>query len=145
MNTQNKRKQGRPTLLDPELTKRFCDFIRNGATEKNAAQACGWSYGTYQEWLRRGLGEDERPETPAFASFARAVMEARGHALVLTEAAVRKQHPLPWLYNRDPDQWKPIVPRTSGQEDDESISLSAARKILDEYFESDRGNGNGKH
>lgn len=106
--------------------------------------ACGWGYQTFMEWMRRANGgEPDRPPTDELIEFANAVKEARGAAFVLTEAQVRKQHPLPWLYNRDPDQWKPISPKTSSSQDDDSISLDAARKILDEYFEDDTGNGHG--
>lgn len=138
-----RRGKGRPTVFDPARTKKFCEHLRKGATERAAAEACGWSYAALMEWMARGQGRDpDRPSTPETAEFAKAVTEARGAAVVMTEAQVRRQAPLAWLYNRRPDDWRPIAP-ASAKVDDETISLGAADKILAEYFSNDNGNGKG--
>ena len=55
------------------------------ASIKEAAEANGIDRHTFWEWVRRGENQDERPQTDAFAKFAKQVREARAEARLSAE------------------------------------------------------------
>jgi hypothetical protein len=88
---------GRETLLTPDLAQRIVSFIRAGAFDWVAAEANGIDRHTFWEWIRRGENEDERPQTDAYAKFAKQVREARAEARLSAEVEVKRGEPLSWL------------------------------------------------
>ena len=60
---------GRPSKLTPQVSKRICEAIRQGATPAVAAAAVGVNASTLRRWLA-----DERPQ---FRALATAMREAQ--------------------------------------------------------------------
>lgn len=65
------------TKLTPQLSKDFCQALHDGLTFAGACDLVGIAPQTFHEWMARGEGTHERPQTPQFAAFADAVKEAR--------------------------------------------------------------------
>jgi hypothetical protein len=103
---RKKNKNGRPTLLTPELSKKICSYILAGSYEHAAAQACGISRHTFMEWMRRGEGRPgERPKTTKYANFANGVRHAAANARVAAEVQVKTTDPKWWLHRKYPEDW----------------------------------------
>lgn len=95
-----------------DLQERICAFIRQGAYDYSAAEACGISRKTFFEWLARGEGQDkQRLGNRRYAEFARAVRRAQGEARVPAEIQIKKIDPKWWLSSMHRD--KPIEPAWS--------------------------------
>ena len=92
---------GRPTLLTEELKQRICTFIRAGAYDWVAAQACGIGKSTFHQWMSRGQHVDTygRPTDPIYQDFASAVLVARAQARLKAESTVASDDPKFWLRN----------------------------------------------
>ena len=96
--------RGRTPKLTPEVQERFLEAVRGGATDKLAADLCGQSYDTVNEWLARGRGVSARKKTKLYAQFAQAVHKA--HA-VRNQELIRIAR-LSMGISQDPD--KPLKP-----------------------------------
>jgi hypothetical protein len=97
---------GRPTLLTPALSKKICSYIMAGAYGHAAAEACGISNFTYQEWMRRGEDTENRRETNAeYAQFAQDVRHARANARVSAEINVKMMDPKWWVARMYRQDW----------------------------------------
>jgi hypothetical protein len=88
---------GRRTLLTAELQRDICAFVRAGAYDYAAAEACGISRRTFFEWLERGERESKRGRAPVYVQFARAIRRAQAEARVSAEVTVKKIDPKWWL------------------------------------------------
>jgi len=88
---------GRRTLLTAELQRDICAFIRAGAYDYAAAEACGISRRAFFEWLERGEGESKRGRAPIYVQFTRAIRRAQAEARVSAEVTVKKIDPKWWL------------------------------------------------
>jgi hypothetical protein len=94
---RRKASAGRRTLLTAELQRDICAFIRAGAYDYAAAEACGISRRTFFEWLERGERESKRARVPVFVQFACAIRRAQAEARVSAEVTVKKIDPKWWL------------------------------------------------
>ena len=65
------------TKLTDQLQADFCQALHDGLTFNGACDLVGIAPQTFHEWIARGEGKHERPQTPQFAAFADAVKEAR--------------------------------------------------------------------
>jgi hypothetical protein len=72
---------GRPTELTPTVQWRILAALRKGHFFKHACELAGVPEKTGAEWVRRGEGDDERPATEPYATFATLVRKARIQAL----------------------------------------------------------------
>jgi hypothetical protein len=63
--------------LTPQLTKQFAEAISKGYTYNQACDLLHIGNATFHEWVARGEGTHERPQTQAHADFAEAVKEAK--------------------------------------------------------------------
>ena len=88
---------GRRTLLTAELQRDICAFVRAGAYDYAAAEACGISRRSFFEWLERGERESKRGRAPVYVQFARAIRRAQAEARVSAEVTVKKIDPKWWL------------------------------------------------
>ena len=88
---------GRRTLLTAELQRDICAFVRAGAYDYAAAEACGISRRAFFEWLERGERESTRGRAPVYVQFARAIRRAQAEARVSAEVTVKKVDPKWWL------------------------------------------------
>jgi 1,6-anhydro-N-acetylmuramate kinase len=83
---------GRKTKLSSELQAKICGYIRAGAYDWVAAQACGIDPATFRRWMHAG-GQG----SPLYAEFCAEVMRAKTEARVVAENAVFKNAPFNWL------------------------------------------------
>lgn len=65
------------TKLTPQLSQRICDAIRAGHSYSRASDLCGIGERTLHEWIERGEGIHQRPQTDQLAQFAHDVKAAR--------------------------------------------------------------------
>jgi hypothetical protein len=138
----DKPRRGRRTLLTMELQERICAFIRQGAYDYSAAEACGISRQTFFEWLARGEGRDQvRPGNRRYAEFARAVRRAQGEARVLAEIQIKKIDPKWWLSRMHRDKpgepgWS-NPPKTALPGDGNQLTIVAVRRFLGQIEQSE--------
>lgn len=85
----------RPLLIrDKALQDRIVTYIRAGAYDYVAAEACGVPMGTFYRWLQQG----EATGAPkVYRDFHDAVRQAQQEARVTAEAAVKAAEPWKWL------------------------------------------------
>jgi len=74
-----RRTRGRPTKLNPKVTRKICRAIVVGATYEAAAQYAGISYETFNEWMKAGRAATAPNE---FSDFSEAVEGANATAQV---------------------------------------------------------------
>jgi len=84
---------GRKTILTAEIQKKILGYIRQGAYDWVAAQACGIGSRTFYRWMSAG----EKNANSPYRQFWQEVSQARAEARVLAEADVRKTQPFNWL------------------------------------------------
>ena len=95
---------GRRTKLTAELQRRICAFIRAGAYDYAAAEACGINRRTFFDWMQRGEGTSDRKQSPAYVQFVHAVRAAQAECRVTAEIEVRHADPKWWLTRMCRDQ-----------------------------------------
>jgi len=83
---------GRKTKLTSELQTTICGYIRAGAYDWVAAQACGIHPRTFWRWLRAG-----EKGNPLYMAFCQEVARARTQARVIAENKVFQENPFAWL------------------------------------------------
>jgi len=86
------RRTGRKTKLTPEIHQRIVAYIRAGAFDWVAAQACGIVSSTFYLWLQQGDAGD-----PQFLEFSEDVRRARAASRLAAEVEFRKDDPQFWL------------------------------------------------
>jgi len=85
-------KTGRKTLLTPEIQRKIVAYIRAGAFDHVAAQACRIPSSTFYRWMADG-----REGKAEYREFWEEVMTARAEARAVAETEVRKESPFNWL------------------------------------------------
>ena len=124
---------GRHTKLTPELQIKIVGYIRAGAYDYVAAQACGIDPDTFRRWLKAGkLG------SPLYVVFYGEVSRAKSEARVIAENAVFKTAPFNWL-RCGPGRERPgepgwtesheITGREGGPIETRDVSLSDAERM----------------
>ena len=83
---------GRKTKLTPELHQSIVAYIRAGAFDWVAAQACGIASSTFYLWLQQGDAGD-----PQFVEFSEDVRRARAESRLAAEVEIRRDDPQFWL------------------------------------------------
>lgn len=107
-----KRGPGRPSKLNPDITKRMADGLQAGMTRVGACHLAGISEMSLWEWMRRGALE---PDTE-FAKFRKAVLNAEAIAELRLVASVQRDDPK-WLLARRYKRWaeKPAEAKVTHQ------------------------------
>jgi hypothetical protein len=127
---------GRQTLLTDEPQAKIVSFIRAGAWDWVAAEANGIDRHTFWEWVRRGETEDERPQTPAYAKFAKEVREARAQSRARAEIRVQEGEPVKYLMY-GPGRDRPGAPGWTATGDGDGAVAVTAIKIEVVYTNPD--------
>jgi len=97
-------KTGRRTLLTPEVQQKIVSYIRAGAFDWVAAEACGIGERTFYHWLKEGAAGRQ-----PYLQFLQEVTTARAEARAAAELEVRKMNPFAWL-RYGPGREKPGKP-----------------------------------
>lgn len=79
----------RETNLTAEVYDAIVDHVRKGASFKDACDLVGVPIPTGREWLARGRGTSDRPQSAIFASFALAIKKAEQEAKQEAIATIR--------------------------------------------------------
>lgn len=108
---------GRPTKFTPEVRETIIKAIGIGATYKDAAEAAGVDYNTFNEWMKRG----DLQKTGDYREFNEAVhiAEAAARLKYLSTIADAARNgdwraALEYLKRRDRQTWGDNVDVTSG-------------------------------
>ena len=108
----------RPTKLTPETSEAILTALSIGATYKDAAEAAGVEYATFNNWMQTG----EQAKSGKFFEFFYAVRqtEARARLKYLSQIAKASEKDwraaLEYLKRRDRPNWGDNVDVTSGGE-----------------------------
>lgn len=109
----------RPTKLTPETHSAIVEAILHGATYKDAAEAAGVWYTTFNEWMRKG----EEAKSGQFYEFNHAVRQAEAQCRlnmtrVIQSAAAKGDWKAAeaYLKRRDRQNWGDNVDVTTGGE-----------------------------
>jgi len=95
---------GRKTKLTPDVQTKIVAYVRAGAYDWVAAQACGIGSRTFFRWME--LGEKGNP---TYRQFWQEVCGAHAQARITAEMAVIKENPFNWL-RYGPGREKPGQP-----------------------------------
>lgn len=92
---------GRPSKIDPEVTKTVSNLLRAGAMIDAACSSAGISRDTFYEWLKRGRTDKSGP----YKDFADTIKKALADAENSLVAGIRKAggqqwQALAWLLER---------------------------------------------
>lgn len=107
----------RPTKFTPEVTAVIIKAIGIGATYKDAAEAAGVDYNTFNEWMKRGESEKSGKFREFNELVKRSEAEARLKYLATIAEAARGgdwRAALEYLKRRDRATWGDNVDVTSG-------------------------------
>ena len=106
------RPPGRATKLSPQVQDLILAAVSVGTTLESAADLAGVSPQTVREWRRRGKGQDDRPATEPYTTFAKLLDKAEASfeikALGALEKAARngQWRASAWLLERRfPGRW----------------------------------------
>ena len=109
----------RPSKLTPESQASIIDAILHGATYKDAAEAAGVEYNTFNEWMKKGA----EAKSGAYREFNEAVAVANAECAknmvrVIQSAAAKGdwKAALEWLKRRRRAEWGDAVDVTSAGE-----------------------------
>lgn len=109
----------RPSKLTPESQAAIVDAILHGCTYKDAAEAAGVEYNTFNEWMKKGA----EAKSGAYHEFNEAVQVANAQCAanftrVIQNAAAKGdwKASLEWLKRRRRGEWGDNVDVTSGNE-----------------------------
>jgi len=108
---------GRKTILNEELSRQYCNYVKIGMTEKDAAVLCGVDITTVMQWKRKGRAayDDDTVEfgesTNMYVDFFLEVDKAKRFAKQLCLQTIVQALPsdpklcLTWLGRKYPDEW----------------------------------------
>jgi hypothetical protein len=109
----------RPTKLTPETSKAILDALAYGATYKDAAEAAGVDYDTFNNWMKRG----REAKSGEFFEFFGSVRQTEAAARLKYLSTIAKaamdgdwRAALEYLKRRDRSSWGDNVDVTSGGE-----------------------------
>jgi len=123
--------RGRRTKLTPEVQERIVRALRAGNYFRTACIHAGISEATGYEWLARGRGEHDRPQTPLYAAFAEACARAEADAETRAVAQIITAGRDDWRANawflerRRPAEWSPRVRTELSGPDGGPISVAS--------------------
>jgi hypothetical protein len=103
---KEKKKVGRKTKLDPQVTKTICEAVERGNTVKNAAALAGIGETTLYQWLE--WGREGRPDYQKFQeSLNNALAKAQDRAVKAFVGAFSNdpKMALEYLSRRYPEDW----------------------------------------
>ena len=107
----------RPSKFTPEVTETIIKALQIGATYKDAAEAAGVDYDTYNEWIKAG----KAAKSGRFYEFSEAVRKAEAQARLnylstIAQAAAKGDWKAAeaFLKRRDRANWGDVVDVTSG-------------------------------
>lgn len=80
--------------LTPELMEEICQKIKAGAFEFVAAEFLSVPREVYLDWLDKAQGKNARN---IYRQFFHAVRQAKAHARLMAETALRQENPRIWL------------------------------------------------
>lgn len=107
----------RPSKLTPDSQASIVEAILHGCTYKDAAEAAGVSYDTFNEWMKAGA----EARSGKFFEFSEAVSKANAQCAVnftrVIQSAAAKgdaKYALEWLKRRRRGEWGDNVDVTSG-------------------------------
>lgn len=83
--------------LTPEIHKRICALIRQGAYPHVAAETCFIPRDVFEKWMDVGCPVGKTRKKNGYTQFWLDVTQAAAHARYLAEAAALKDDPLAWL------------------------------------------------
>lgn len=109
----------RPTKFTPEVTAAILTALGIGATLKDASEAAGVDYNTFNEWMKRGAKEQSGKFHEFYEASRRVEAEATMKYLGVIADAARKgdwKAALEWLKRRRRSEWGDAVDVTSGGE-----------------------------
>lgn len=119
----------RPSKLTPETQNTIVEAILHGCTYKDAAEAAGVHYDTFNEWMKAGT-ENKRGK---FFEFSEAVQAANAQCAVnftrVIQTAAAKgdaKYALEWLKRRRRSEWGDNVDVTTGGEKVTAIRIIKA-------------------
>ena len=107
---------GRPTKLTPETSAAIIRALAIGATYKDAAEAAGVDYTTFNNWMKRGEKAKSGQYFKFFNLVRRTQAEARNHYLSVIAKAANDgdwRAALEYLKRRDRATWGDNVDVTS--------------------------------
>ena len=98
----------RPSKLTPEAQTAIVDAVLHGCTYKDAAEAAGIDYNTFNEWMKKGAAG----KSGAYREFNEAVSIANAQCAVnftrIIQTAAAKgdaKYALEWLKRRRRSEW----------------------------------------
>ena len=107
----------RPSKFTPEVTETIIKALQIGATYKDAAEAAGVDYDTYNEWIKAG----KAAKSGRFYEFSEAVRKSEAQARLnylstIAQAAAKGDWKAAeaFLKRRDRANWGDVVDVTSG-------------------------------
>ena len=107
----------RPSKFTPEVTETIIKALQIGATYKDAAEAAGVDYDTYNEWIKAG----KAAKSGRFFEFSEAVRKSEAQARLnylstIAQAAAKGDWKAAeaFLKRRDRANWGDVVDLTSG-------------------------------
>ena len=106
----------RPTKFIPEITDTILQALKIGATYKDAAEAAGVAFNTFNEWIKRGE-EGHKPFNAFYESVRKAEAQSRLNYLTTIAQAAAKgdwKAAEAYLKRRDRANWGDAVDVTSG-------------------------------
>lgn len=119
----------RPSKLTPETHAVIVDAILHGATYKDASEAAGVIYNTFNEWMKKG----EEAKTGQYREFKDAVDVANAQCAVNFTRVIQSKAALgdwkaaeAWLKRRRREDWGDNVDVTTGGD-----KITAIRVIRD--------------
>ncbi len=122
----------RPSKLTPETQNTIVDAILHGCTYKDAAEAAGVEYNTFNEWMKKGATS----KSGQYREFNEAVQVANAQCAVnftrVIQTAAAKgdaKYALEWLKRRRRAEWGDNVDVTSGGKEVERVVFDYAKLI----------------
>ena len=109
----------RPTKFTPEVTSAILTALGIGATLKDASEAAGVDYNTFNEWMKRGAKEQSGKFREFYDASRRVEAEATMKYLSVIAEAAKKgdwKAALEWLKRRRRSEWGDAVDVTSAGE-----------------------------
>lgn len=117
----------RPTKFTPEIRETILKALGMGATYKDASEAAGVDYDTFNEWMKRGMEGRGREFSEFFGAVRKTEAQARLNYLsTIAQAAAKGDWKAAeaYLKRRDRANWGDAVDVTSGGEKITEITVN---------------------
>ena len=120
----------RPTKLTPEAQEQIVDAILHGATYRDAAEASGVGYSTFNDWMKLGR---EATRKNKYSEFSEAIETANAQCAVNFTRVIQSKAALgdwkaaeAWLKRRRREDWGDVI----------EINQKGVTKVEVEYINS---------